>query len=129
LGVSLHNPSNLGSWMKNRPKRLRKPHQGDPGHAKLARRQHQERVLDDELKVGLKRDFRFPVRNGSNASAHLWCIAPLLRRRFALSCFYGFAACSGAPSHCLPPRLRTTAAFKGDYSRELRLAKWSSMIN
>jgi len=36
--------------MKNRPKRLRKPHQGDPGHAKLARRQHQEQVLDDALK-------------------------------------------------------------------------------
>jgi hypothetical protein len=36
--------------MKNRPKRLRKPHQGDPGQAKLARRQHQEQVLDDALK-------------------------------------------------------------------------------
>jgi hypothetical protein len=36
--------------MKNRAKRLRKPHQGDPGHAKLARRQHQEQVLDDALK-------------------------------------------------------------------------------
>jgi hypothetical protein len=35
--------------MKNRP-RLRKPHQGDPGHAKLAWRQHQEQVLDDALK-------------------------------------------------------------------------------
>jgi hypothetical protein len=30
--------------------RLRKPHHGDPGHAKLARRQHQEQVLDDALK-------------------------------------------------------------------------------
>src|SRR5215472_15659182 len=36
--------------MKNRPKRLRKSHQGDPSHAKLARRQHQEQVLDDALK-------------------------------------------------------------------------------
>jgi hypothetical protein len=35
--------------MKNRPKRLRKPQQGDPGHTKLAR-QHQEQVLDDALK-------------------------------------------------------------------------------
>jgi hypothetical protein len=35
--------------MKNRPKRLRKPHQGDPGHAKLARRQQQEEALDDAL--------------------------------------------------------------------------------
>lgn len=36
--------------MKNRPKRRRKPHQGDSGHAELARRQHQEQVLDDALK-------------------------------------------------------------------------------
>jgi hypothetical protein len=35
--------------MKNRPKRLRKPHQGDPGHAKLARRQQQEEALVDAL--------------------------------------------------------------------------------
>jgi hypothetical protein len=44
----------------------------------------------------------FAVRSATSATAHLWCIAPLLRSRFALSCFYGFAACSGAPSHCLP---------------------------
>ena len=36
--------------MKNRPTRRRKPHQGDPGHAERARRQHQEQVLDDALK-------------------------------------------------------------------------------
>jgi hypothetical protein len=36
--------------MKNRPKRLRKPHQGEPGHAERARRQHQEEALDDALK-------------------------------------------------------------------------------
>ena len=35
--------------MKNRPTRRRKPHQGDPGHAERARRQHQEQVLDDAL--------------------------------------------------------------------------------
>jgi hypothetical protein len=35
--------------MKSRPKRLRKRHQGDPGHAKLARRQQQEEALDDAL--------------------------------------------------------------------------------
>jgi hypothetical protein len=49
--------------------------------------------------------------------------------RLAASRFSQFAACSGAPSHRLPSRLRTTPNCIDHYSRDLRPAKWASMIN
>jgi hypothetical protein len=33
---------------------------------------------------------------------YLWCIGALSHRRFVTSRLTRFAACSGAPSHCLP---------------------------
>ena len=47
-----------------------------------------------------------PFLNGSRGIAtanSLPCTAALCRRRFAASRFNWFAACNGAPSHCLPP--------------------------
>jgi len=47
--------------------------------------------------------------------------------RLAASRFSRFAACSGAPSH-RPPKAQDYAIM-ADYIRDLRPAKWASMIN
>ena len=47
--------------------------------------------------------------------------------RLVASRFSQLAACSGAPSHRLPKA--QDYAIMADYIRDLRLAKWGSMIN
>jgi hypothetical protein len=54
-------------------------------------------------------------------------IATLKRLRLAASRFGQFAAFSGAPSH-RPPKAQDYAIM-ADYIRDLRPAKWGSMIN
>jgi hypothetical protein len=52
--------------------------------------------------TGEPRDLSF-LAGGGAATAHgLWRITALKRRRLVASRFDRFAACSGAPSHCLP---------------------------
>jgi len=53
------------------------------------------------------RDLSFLAGGGAATALSLWRIAALQRYRLAMPLFNSFAAGLGAPSHCLPPRLRT----------------------
>jgi hypothetical protein len=58
--------------------------------------------------AGEPRELCFLAGSGGTTTVRgRWRIAALSRYRLAVSRFNWFAACSGAPSHLPPPRLRT----------------------
>ena len=101
--------------MKNRPKRLRKPHQGDPGHAKLARRQHQEQVLDDALKNTFPASDPVSIVQPAPPEADFYSVTPKARnmdeREAFWAAIYKFRSSEWSP----PSPDQPTFEVKGRY--------------